>query len=78
MPVVGLSAPAKEITGGPWYTDQEFDYEFVKHLSNYVLSYVKEQVCSRCFPECSMYLEVTCSVPVFCRDASSTSILFLL
>lgn len=38
------AAPAKEITGGPWYTDQEFDYEFVKHLSNYVLSYVKEQV----------------------------------
>lgn len=37
-------APAKEITGGPWYTDQEFDYEFVKHLSAYVLSYVKEQV----------------------------------
>eukprot|EP00752_Nemacystus_decipiens_P003041 g2819.t1 len=36
--------PAKEITGGPWYTDQEFDYEFVKHLSSYVLSYVKEQV----------------------------------
>ncbi|CAN0559640.1 unnamed protein product [Ectocarpus sp. 12 AP-2014] len=35
--------PAKEITGGPWYTDQEFDYEFVKHLSSYVLSYVKEQ-----------------------------------
>lgn len=35
--------PAKEITGGPWYTDQEFDYEFVKHLSTYVLSYVKEQ-----------------------------------
>ncbi|CAN0542738.1 unnamed protein product, partial [Scytosiphon promiscuus] len=38
-----LTAPAKEITGGPWYTDQEFDYEFVKHLSTYVLSYVKEQ-----------------------------------
>lgn len=41
-------APAKEITGGPWYTDQEFDYEFVKHLSSYVLSYVKEQVCDTC------------------------------
>ncbi|CAN0509347.1 unnamed protein product, partial [Ectocarpus sp. 12 AP-2014] len=38
--------PAKEITGGPWYTDQEFDYEFVKHLSSYVLSYVKEQTLS--------------------------------
>ncbi|CAM9203501.1 unnamed protein product [Ascophyllum nodosum] len=35
--------PPKAITGGPWYTDQEFDYDFVKHLSNYVLSYVKEQ-----------------------------------
>ncbi|CAM9655390.1 unnamed protein product, partial [Sphacelaria rigidula] len=35
--------PTKEMTGGPWYTDQEFDYEFVKHLSNYVLSYVKGQ-----------------------------------
>ena len=22
--------PAKEITGGPWYTDQEFDHEFVE------------------------------------------------
>lgn len=38
------SAPPKAITGGPWYTDQQFDYEFVRHLSNYVLSYVKEQV----------------------------------
>lgn len=38
------SAPPKTITGGPWYTDQQFDYEFVRHLSNYVLSYVKEQV----------------------------------
>lgn len=38
------SAPPKTITGGPWYTDQQFDYEFVRHLSNYVLSYVKEKV----------------------------------
>ena len=47
---MALTAPAKEITGGPWYTDQEFDYEFVKHLSTYVLSYVKEQVRRVCLP----------------------------
>eukprot|EP01035_Chromulina_nebulosa_P021444 gene21444-27777_t len=32
--------PAKEISGGPWYTDQEFDHEFLELLSLEILSYV--------------------------------------
>jgi len=33
--------PAKEITGGPWYTELEFDHEFVSELRNFVLVCVK-------------------------------------
>lgn len=35
--------PAKEITGGPWYTDQEFDHQFVEELCMFVVQYVKSQ-----------------------------------
>jgi DNA-directed RNA polymerase III subunit RPC6 len=35
--------PAKEITGGPWYTEQEFDFEFVEELSKVVFQYIKSQ-----------------------------------
>lgn len=50
------------MTGGPWYTDQEFDYEFVKHLSNYVLSYVKEQAsnCHSVFDGCMIFAYFFC------------------
>ncbi|CAM9503708.1 unnamed protein product [Discosporangium mesarthrocarpum] len=34
--------PAKEISGGPWYLDQEFNYEFVKDLSDAAHKFVKE------------------------------------
>ncbi len=33
--------PAKEITGGPWYSDQEFDHEFVQELGNFIVQVVK-------------------------------------
>ncbi len=33
-------APAKELTGGPWYTDQEFDHDFVDALNNFIVQYV--------------------------------------
>lgn len=32
--------PAKEITGGPWYSDQEFDYEFVQELGNCIVKII--------------------------------------
>ena len=35
--------PAKEITGGPWYTDQEFDQDFVEELCNFIVQFVKSQ-----------------------------------
>lgn len=34
--------PAKELTGGPWYSDLEFDHEFVAELRNFVLLCVKK------------------------------------
>lgn len=34
--------PAKEISGGPWYTDHEFDHEFVQVLGATIVKYVKE------------------------------------
>jgi len=35
--------PAKEITGGPWYSDQEFDHEFVTALGEYIYRVVEAQ-----------------------------------
>lgn len=35
-------APAKEISGGPWYSEQEFDHGFVSTLREYVLQVVRE------------------------------------
>ena len=32
--------PAKELTGGPWYSDQEFDHDFVHELNNAVVRVV--------------------------------------
>ena len=33
--------PAKEITGGPWYTEMEFDHEFVNSLRTFIMELVK-------------------------------------
>ncbi|KAF7982819.1 hypothetical protein HWV62_25759 [Athelia sp. TMB] len=35
--------PSVEITGGPWYTDNELDTEFIKLLSGAVLHYIKDR-----------------------------------
>ena len=35
--------PAKSVTGGPWYSDQEFDHEFVGELSNFIVQMVRAQ-----------------------------------
>ena len=34
------TVPTKEITGGPWYTDQEFDHAFVEELCKAVVNFV--------------------------------------
>lgn len=34
--------PAKEITGGPWYSDQEFDHDFVNALGDIIVTIVKQ------------------------------------
>lgn len=34
--------PAKEITGGPWYTELEFDHEFVSELRTFVMMCVRK------------------------------------
>ena len=33
--------PAKEITGGPWYTEGEFDHEFIAELRNFIIMCVR-------------------------------------
>ncbi len=33
--------PAKEITGGPWYTELEFDHEFVSELRTFIMHCVR-------------------------------------
>jgi DNA-directed RNA polymerase III subunit RPC6 len=41
--------PSEEVTGGTWYTDQEFDAEFIEGLSRTALRFVE----SRSFPPVS-------------------------
>jgi DNA-directed RNA polymerase III subunit RPC6 len=33
--------PAKDITGGPWYTELEFDHEFIAEMRNFLMTCVK-------------------------------------
>mmetsp|Transcript_18480 Transcript_18480/g.41072 ORF Transcript_18480/g.41072 Transcript_18480/m.41072 type:complete len:397 (-) Transcript_18480:983-2173(-) len=33
--------PAKEITGGPWYTELEFDHEFISELRHFIMHCVR-------------------------------------
>ena len=33
--------PAKEVSGGPWYTDQEFDHEYLEMLSREIVQIVR-------------------------------------
>jgi len=37
--------PSVELTGGPWYTDNELDTEFIKLLCGACLRYIRERVC---------------------------------
>ena len=37
--------PSVELTGGPWYTDNELDTEFIKLLCSACLRYIRERVC---------------------------------
>ena len=36
--------PSVELTGGPWYTDNELDSEFIKLLSTACLHYIRDRV----------------------------------
>ena len=33
--------PAKELTGGPWYTELEFDHEFINEMRKFILTCVR-------------------------------------
>lgn len=36
--------PSIALTGGPWYTDNEFDTEFIKLLMSASLRFIQEKV----------------------------------
>src|ERR1700730_11843943 len=36
--------PSIELTGGPWYTDNELDTEFIRNIYDIILHYVREHV----------------------------------
>ncbi|OQR81991.1 DNA-directed RNA polymerase III subunit RPC6 [Thraustotheca clavata] len=33
--------PSRDITGGPWYNEQEFDHDFIDSLSNFVCQFIR-------------------------------------
>ena len=41
--------PSQDITGGPWYTDNEFDVPFIETHAKAILQYIRDLVSpSRC------------------------------
>ena len=36
--------PSSTITGGPWYTDNELDTEFIKLLMDACMKFIREKV----------------------------------
>jgi DNA-directed RNA polymerase III subunit RPC6 len=36
--------PSIALTGGPWYTDNELDTEFIQHLSGACLKFIRDIV----------------------------------
>ena len=36
----------KDISGGPWYVEQEFDLEFISVMSKFVQKVLREDVCA--------------------------------
>jgi DNA-directed RNA polymerase III subunit RPC6 len=40
--------PSQDITGGPWYTDNEIDIPFINTYSDAILQYIRDLVGSRC------------------------------
>lgn len=36
--------PSVDVTGGPWYTDNELDTEFIKLLSSACLRFIRDRV----------------------------------
>lgn len=36
--------PSIALTGGPWYTDNELDTEFIQHLSDACLKFIRDLV----------------------------------
>eukprot|EP00633_Aureoumbra_lagunensis_P005761 CAMPEP_0197319580 /NCGR_PEP_ID=MMETSP0891-20130614/55520_1 /TAXON_ID=44058 ORGANISM="Aureoumbra lagunensis, Strain CCMP1510" /NCGR_SAMPLE_ID=MMETSP0891 /ASSEMBLY_ACC=CAM_ASM_000534 /LENGTH=302 /DNA_ID=CAMNT_0042810591 /DNA_START=84 /DNA_END=992 /DNA_ORIENTATION=- len=35
--------PTRDISGGPWYTDQEFDTEFVTEIQKVIMQFIKQK-----------------------------------
>lgn len=35
--------PTREVSGGPWYTDQEFDHDFVATMKKLILRFIQEK-----------------------------------
>ena len=41
--------PSIALTGGPWYTDNELDTEFIQHLSGACLKFIRDLVRERSY-----------------------------
>lgn len=59
--------PSVELTGGPWYTDNELDTEFIKLLCSACLRYVRERVC---YNSSRLIL----ADPITCRHSQNTGV----
>jgi len=65
--------PSVELTGGPWYTDNELDTEFIKLLCSACLRYVRERVC---YTSSRLILaNPILANPITCRHSQNTGMM---
>ena len=46
--------PSVEVTGGPWYSENELDTEFIKMLASACLRFIKDKVCTNAHLDCEL------------------------
>lgn len=52
--------PSIALTGGPWYTDNELDTEFIQHLSGACLKFIRDIVRSSAHKSVSYLISFVC------------------
>ena len=64
--------PSTHITGGPWYTDNEFDHEFVSEISNVVQNFIGDEWFNNSRPSSLQKVETWVTTSGITQESLST------